>query len=153
MGEPNLFIYNNFNFELNNLSDLNTYNIDELSFLKEPKPVSIPLMKDASTQTDFKDYTLNNKSSKNIKSNSKKTKFNKLYCLTLNKDEFNKLNKFRKRRVSNNISAAISRRKFKLKMRDITDILEKQIKSEIDVFIAKRKELFGLNTRYDYDKE
>ena len=148
MVEPNLFIYNNFNFELNDLSNL--VQNDDLSFLREPEEVFKPLMKDASTQTDFKENTKNNKSSKKYKSN---TKFRKLYCLTVSKNEFNKLSNFRKRRISNNLSAAISRRKSKLKMRDVTEKLEKRIKSEIDVFLTKRKELFGQNTKYDYVNE
>jgi hypothetical protein len=141
MVEPNLFIYNNFNF-----NDLIDFKNEDLSFLKEYPEMLKPLMKDASTQTDFKDNSRNSSSKiKYLKSTFEKKKAAKLNYLILNKKDFNKLNKIRKRRISNNLSAAISRRKSKLKMRDITENAEYKIKCEIDALVAKRKEFFGDN--------
>lgn len=144
MVEPNLFIYHNNNFNFNEF--INLENNYDTFLIKEPKP----LMKDISTQTDFNKDTIEKF---NIKIRKNTYNINKSYCLSISKEMFKKLDKNKKKRISNNISAAISRRKSKLRMRDITVKLENNIKSEIDLFIAKREELFGLNTRYDYDKE
>ena len=70
MVEPNLFIYNNFNF-----NDLIDFKNEDLSFLKEYPEILKPLMKDASTQTDFKDNSRNSSSKiKYLKSTSEKKK-------------------------------------------------------------------------------
>lgn len=144
MAEQNQFIYHNNNFNFNEF--INLENNYDTFLIKEPKP----LMKDISTQTDFNKDTIEKF---NIKIRKNTYNINKSYCLSISKEMFKKLDKNKKKRISNNISAAISRRKSKLRMRDITVKLENNIKSEIDLFIAKREELFGLNTRYDYDKE
>lgn len=123
-----------FNFNFNEF--INLENNYDTFLIKEPKP----LMKDVSTQTDFnKDTT----EKSNIKIRKKTYNINKSYCLSISNEMFKKLDKNKKKRISNNISAAISRRKSKLRMRDITETLEMDIKSEIDKFIAKRNELFN----------
>ena len=134
MDEQNQFIYNNnFNFNFNEF--INLENIYDTLLIKEQKP----LMKDISTQTDFNKDTIEKF---NIKIRKNTYNINKSYCLSISNEMFKKLDKNKKKRISNNISVAISRRKSKLRMRDITETLERQIKSEIDTLIAKRNELF-----------
>ena len=124
-----------------------TFTIKELEeffylkkFLKRDEPAK-PKMVDASTQTNQVKDTISMRKRKS--SNTNEEPKVGLHYLSIPKNVFDTFDKHKRRRISNNFSAAVSRRKSKILREDISDKTKENLVVEIELIQIKRRELFG----------